>query len=289
MLNLNRDMMDLFIGALDGDGSAAIDRQQARYQRELADPREQRLPIKGERYSGDYHAKLQALGFTIGDAINELFMKVTMPTGWTIQATDHSMWSNLVDDKGRKRASMFYKGAFYDRDAFLTFNRRFSISSEIPDHDEEQFHQKDEFIITGHKPELVPDEEAINRLEKWGRKISRNNEEMVIYEDMGRTLIYQAGTPMKQVNKPIYAPNPEYVKLTGYEKYSQPFHFEVLDHDDKVLFSSDVVKTDYDWSKAMHSEFFSHHEEVCQKAKQQCINWLNENYPEWESVLSHWD
>src|SRR6185436_8068032 len=42
-------------------------------------------------------------------------------------ATDHSMYTDLVDDKGRVRASIFYKAAFYDRKADISFKRRFSI------------------------------------------------------------------------------------------------------------------------------------------------------------------
>ena len=42
-----------------------------------------------------------------------------MPNGWKKQATDHSMWSELIDDKGKVRATIFYKAAFYDQRAFL--------------------------------------------------------------------------------------------------------------------------------------------------------------------------
>ena len=48
-----------------------------------------------------------------------LFQYVTLPEGWHKQPTEHSMWSHLLDDKDRKRASIFYKAAFYDRSAQL--------------------------------------------------------------------------------------------------------------------------------------------------------------------------
>lgn len=38
------------------------------------------------------------------------------------------MWSDLVDDKGRKRAGIFYKAAFYDRSAHIGVNRRYGIN-----------------------------------------------------------------------------------------------------------------------------------------------------------------
>ena len=39
------------------------------------------------------------------------------------------MWNNLYDEKGRKRANFFYKAAFYDRDAFINFDRRYTINT----------------------------------------------------------------------------------------------------------------------------------------------------------------
>src|SRR5262249_23103348 len=73
-------------------------------------------------------AELEAYGVTFGDAQDDLFVKVTLPAGWKKQATDHSMHSDLLDDKGRKRASIFYKAAFYDRRADMHLVRRFSVS-----------------------------------------------------------------------------------------------------------------------------------------------------------------
>lgn len=55
---------------------------------------------------------------------DNIFRPVEFPEGWSIKATDHSMWSDLIDDKGRKRAGIFYKAAFYDRSAHISFNRR---------------------------------------------------------------------------------------------------------------------------------------------------------------------
>lgn len=65
---------------------------------------------------------LTALGFTLGEQVpgDALFRYCTLPTGWSRQATDHSMGSNIVDELGRERVSVFYKAAFYDRKAFAT-------------------------------------------------------------------------------------------------------------------------------------------------------------------------
>jgi hypothetical protein len=64
--------------------------------------------------------QLEALGFVRGDAVagDDLFVSATLPEGWSKQATDHSMWSKIVDQRGIERVSIFYKAAFYDRKAF---------------------------------------------------------------------------------------------------------------------------------------------------------------------------
>ena len=63
------------------------------------------------------------LGITIIGPTCDLFSEVQLPEGWTIRATDHSMWNEVLDDKGEVRATYFYKAAFYDRDAFINLKR----------------------------------------------------------------------------------------------------------------------------------------------------------------------
>ncbi|MCU0652793.1 MAG: hypothetical protein MUD10_00855 [Candidatus Pacebacteria bacterium] len=79
-------------------------------------------------------AGFQFLGPVEGD---KLFQYVKLPAGWKKEATDHSMWSNLVDEKGRIRATIFYKAAFYDRDAFIRLKTRFGIQYEYDREDTE--------------------------------------------------------------------------------------------------------------------------------------------------------
>lgn len=58
---------------------------------------------------------------------NPMFQYVELPAGWQKKATDHSMHSDLLDEKGRKRAGIFYKAAFYDRCAHLSVNCRYNF------------------------------------------------------------------------------------------------------------------------------------------------------------------
>lgn len=70
-------------------------------------------------------AGVKFLGSLKGD---KMFQYVELPQGWQKVATDHSMWSKLVDDKGRERASIFYKAAFYDRSARMSLSCRYGVS-----------------------------------------------------------------------------------------------------------------------------------------------------------------
>ena len=208
------------------------------------------LPIKCNNYG--YFKKLYDIGITIlhtEEEINtlpkgELFIKVELPKGWSIKPTSHSMWSNLVDNKGRERASIFYKAAFYDRDAYLNFNKRFRISSKIADYDEEKFRHKPEYIETGEYKTVWIDKE--------GKEYNGNNMVEMIYFSDDYKYKYDYNNYLRQIKKPIYKKNPDYVELTGYEKYSQPFHYEVYDFDGTMLFKSNIVKTDFEYSNDKH-------------------------------------
>lgn len=75
----------------------------------------------------------EKLGFAFGDDVDELFISATLPAGWTRAATDHSMHSDILDDQGRKRVSVFYKAAFYDRRANAYVVPRFSVTKIYPE------------------------------------------------------------------------------------------------------------------------------------------------------------
>jgi hypothetical protein len=72
-------------------------------------------------------AGVKFLGVVDGD---DIFQYVKLPEGWKKEPTHHSMWSNLVDDKGRVRALIFYKATFYDRSAHLELQRRFDVKQD---------------------------------------------------------------------------------------------------------------------------------------------------------------
>ena len=69
---------------------------------------------------GSTKEQFEQMGIVFGQPVDDLFYEVRLPEGWKKIPTDHSMWSKLVDEQGRERASIFYKAAFYDRSAFLS-------------------------------------------------------------------------------------------------------------------------------------------------------------------------
>lgn len=102
---------------LGGGAPHLIEAQEARGQDQLC--LSAMLPTK---ISDNDKAILEAAGVKFGEPEKNdpLFCKAELPAGWSKQPTDHSMWSKLVDENGIERASIFYKAAFYDRDAFMS-------------------------------------------------------------------------------------------------------------------------------------------------------------------------
>lgn len=85
------------------------------------------LPIQ-EGMSGNSKENLEMMGVKVISESDDLFYNVELPDGWKMEPSDHSMWSYLLDDKGRERASIFYKAAFYDRNAHISFTPRFKTN-----------------------------------------------------------------------------------------------------------------------------------------------------------------
>lgn len=127
-LNTSAHPLMNHLGALDahvrtGDSSNFILEQEAAGQRQLV--ASDVLPTKINSPYGDARKlakeKLETAGFKFGQVVprDPLFQEVQLPAGWKKVGTSHDVWSSVVDDKGRERISIFYKAAYYDRDAFM--------------------------------------------------------------------------------------------------------------------------------------------------------------------------
>ena len=122
--NTNKDTTSIALAAMLG-ASGIIEAQEVQGQRELV--RSSVLPAEFR-----HRAAFERLGFTFGEPVagDSLFVNATLPPGWTRQGSDHAMWSYLLDDKGRRRVSVFYKAAFYDRDARMSLDQRYKIGRD---------------------------------------------------------------------------------------------------------------------------------------------------------------
>lgn len=129
---LNGDIENACIAASPG----GIERQEAEGQQALV-AHADRLPVDGTiagRYGREVagqREQWEKVGFVFGEPLqgaDKIFVACTFPKGWTLKETEHSMWNDLLDDKGRKRASVFFKAAFYDYNAHtFGLERRYTV------------------------------------------------------------------------------------------------------------------------------------------------------------------
>ncbi len=73
----------------------------------------------------------EGLGFSFTDIDGDTVLcQATLPEGWSLRPTDHSMWNDIVDGNGIIRGQMFYKAAFYDRDAHMYLSPRYGVRTD---------------------------------------------------------------------------------------------------------------------------------------------------------------
>lgn len=98
------------------------------------------LPTDMGRHGLDAKAILEAFGVKFLGVVSgdDLFQYVELPQGWKKEATSESMFSKLIDDRGRERAVIFYKAAFYDRSAHLALSCRFRVVVDYDRFNKEQ-------------------------------------------------------------------------------------------------------------------------------------------------------
>ena len=119
--NPDADPLLMFLDAMSqGSTEGVIERQEERGQKSFVSS--DTLPTE---ISDKDKEILEAAGVKFLDPVegDDLFRYVELPEGWKKEATDHSMWSKLLDAEGNERASIFYKAASYDRTAFVHANK----------------------------------------------------------------------------------------------------------------------------------------------------------------------
>lgn len=103
---------------------ANVEIEEAAQRRVAEDPTwllARKLNSVGGQYSrGDSRDVLEAIGFEVIGEDGTLFYQVRPPEGWTRMTEGY--WTSVKDKDGKERMTMFYKGAWYDQDAFLNIN-----------------------------------------------------------------------------------------------------------------------------------------------------------------------
>lgn len=150
--------------------SSYIEAQEAEGQRELVESTD--LPTEINGGTGN---DFKALGFTFGEphGRDPLFRPATLPEGWKREGSDHAMWSYILDEKGRKRVSIFYKAAFYDRDAFMSLVSPYAVLTEL--------------IYGDGEPTSVPTDELLT-VEMAREYLDRERAEFAKHLDLGLDL-----------------------------------------------------------------------------------------------------
>lgn len=121
-------LLVLLDGMSGGDGGNAIVASEKRGQQQLVASAV--IPTQmGDR------TEYEAIGFTFGEPVegDPIFTECTLPDDWSKQAGDHDMWSYIVDQYGRRRVSVFYKAAFYDRSAHCNLNTPYNYLRDVLD------------------------------------------------------------------------------------------------------------------------------------------------------------
>lgn len=90
----------------------------------------------------------QKFGIEITGEADDLFNYVKLPDGWEKRATGHAKHSELIDEKNRVRALIFYKAAFYDRRADHSFCSRLSFT--VASFDNPSDYSRDNALIAAY-------------------------------------------------------------------------------------------------------------------------------------------
>ena len=99
-----------------------IEQQESAGQRELLERN-----ILPRLIRGGTREQLAQFGLRFGKDIDDLFVECVLPLGWTKKAGEWDTHNDLLDEKGRVRAFIFFKAAFYDRQAHMSLRGRFKV------------------------------------------------------------------------------------------------------------------------------------------------------------------
>lgn len=125
-------MAELLLSAMSGiDSNTSIGNIEKRGRDEILNKTQ--IPIYGLHINGKMFCnkeetkenvakKYKELGIEIINEENDLFYNVRLPNNIKLKSSESTYWTYLVNEDGKKLASIFYKAVFYDRDAFINID-----------------------------------------------------------------------------------------------------------------------------------------------------------------------
>lgn len=248
--------------------SLNIEAQEASGQRQLTSSSQLPTNADGLAVKAQYEKMgIKVLKESEGD---NLFFDVILPEGWEIKASEHSMWSNLIDNKGRIRANIFYKAAFYDRNANIQFLRRFNfeIHKFLP---QEKTGSYEPVKVKKQKPfvQFEVDEFGNIRNDFYCEEEKQNEVEMV-------------WKPKYKNHYTQIKNTPHYYQITDCKKV-------IFTTEDKPLFFKKRYVKDKDGSYTKHHKWWKKYDYFENQLVEQAKIFLYNNYPNWNDINEYWD
>lgn len=248
---------------------------------------EEGLPMVGRIFQGDLIAKGEGnkirlptngskdliwakFGVVYGEKADELFRWATVPEGWKIERTGHYMYSDLLDEKGRKRAQIMYKGMAYDRCASISPNRRFRIDRVYPPleplpprPEPKRVMRKDLYYV------VYPDQFG------WLDRGNRNG--IIAYDKNGRPVAENEAWTYERVPEPPRKPHKTDISV----------QYEVKDGGRQVFVTKEFPLPDSHTHAKSHQAKLEAKEKVLRGI---CMRWLAEQgFTDIDDFAAYWD
>ena len=106
-----------------------------------------RLPKDGVL---EHREKLEKIGLIVGEEIDEVLVAVMLPEGWDLKGNNphDARHMGLLDDRGRQRAYVFIKTAFYDYTGYVSWNSAITVEDRRTDSEKDIYDEPEDAEVT---------------------------------------------------------------------------------------------------------------------------------------------
>jgi hypothetical protein len=238
---------------------------------------------------------------------DRLLIPVLLPVGWDVRATNHYMWSDLIDPSGNKRGSVGYKGAFWDRWATFYFVRRYILRHEYSTSVDEK-----------EMPKCIRKLQKVVTETRWRQpnEQEKRAQEMAYYRKLGgRGRVYHYDDFGSKYSSYSMYGGPDYegerdnrgriVPATKFEpewiEYTEEVKKDLFDpHNNmahrRLPYGRFVVEDTVTGARMWTSKWLTvgqwikleHGDRKDREKNHPGLQWLREHLPEWNDVLAYW-